>query len=333
MSRFARIYFPGGLYHLMSRFVGGQPLIRTQKQRSYYLKLIAEAVQKTDATLYAYAVLPTQVHLVVRAGWEPLERLMKSVNTGYAGWLNNQQAGRGGAVFAGRYKSVLLEDNYVFDLVRYVHNAPVRLKKAKAASESGWTSHQAYVGDAEVPDWLDVNFVLEQINPKIGWARRQFDTFVNETSEEGRRRDLEGSKSDEMSRAYRTVLAEHLKIDGPIVGSEEFIEMVYKEVFAKGPKNKAPTPSRMTLNRLIETVREELNIDKKDFVAFPKRKPCALARRVIVYIWVAEFGGKQNDVSKRLSASTGAVTRWYGKAIRDLNAMEPLVVKILEKMR
>lgn len=332
MSRYARIYFPGGLYHLISRFVDDQPLIKTKKQRSYYLSLLGDAVEKTDATVLAYCVLPTKIHLVVRAGWEPLERLMKSVNTGYAGWLNNQMPDREGPVFAGRYKSVVLEDNYIFDLVRYVHNAPVRAKKAKSARDSGWSSHRAYVGDVETPEWLNTNHLLGLINPKLGWARRQFDQFVNETAGEGRRRDLEGSKSDEMSRAYRAVLAENLKIDGPIVGSEEFVEMVYKEVYAKGPKGKRQSPNRVFLDKLIDAVRTELDIDAKEFMAFPKRKPAALARKVIVYLWVAEYGGQQKDISHRLKASTGAVTRWYGKAIQSMEAIEPLVLKILEKM-
>ncbi len=332
MSRYARIYFPGGLYHLISKCVDNQPLLRLKKHREYYLQLLSESLQKTDARVLAYCILPKQVHLVVRAGWEPLERLMKPINTGYACWLNNRDDTREGAVFAGRYKAILLEDNYIFDLVRYVHNAPVRLRKVKQARESDWSSHRAYLGDAETPDWLDIETVLSQVNPKIGWARRQFAQFVDDTADEGRRRDLEGSKSDEMSRAYRTVLAEHLKIDGPIVGSEEFVEMVYKEVYARGSRTSQKKPRQALLKKLIETVRDELQIDPREFTQFPKRKPCALARKLIVYLWVVEYGGKQSDVARRLNASTGAVTRWYGKVIQRIEGFEPLIVKIQQKM-
>ncbi|MBN2716565.1 MAG: transposase [Deltaproteobacteria bacterium] len=333
MSRYARIYFPGGLYHLVSKCVGNAPLLRLKKQREYYLQLLGESVQKTDAQILAYCILPTQAHLVVRAGWEPLERLMKPINTGYACWLNNSDEARDGAVFAGRYKSVLLEDNYVFDLVRYVHNGPVRAGKAKRAAESVLSSHQAYIGSVEAPAWLDTKTVLEMVNPKAGWAQRQFDQFVDEGAAEGRRRDLEGSKSDAMSRAYRAVLAEHHKIDGPILGSEEFVEMVYQEVYARGSKSKRRHPSRTELNRLVDTVREIVNIDAKDFMRYPKRKPCALARKIIVYLWVVEYGGKQSDVARKIKASTGAVTRWYGKVIQHIEDFEPLIVKVQQKLK
>ena len=332
MSRYARIYFPGGLYHLISKCVDDQPLLRLKRQREYYLQLLGESVQKTDAQILAYCILPTQVHLVVRAGWEPLERLMKPINTGYACWLNKNDGEREGPVFAGRYKSVLLEDDYIFDLVRYVHNAPVRFKKAKRAADSNLSSHQAYVGAVDTPDWLDADTLLEKVNPKKGWAKRQFDQFVDDAAHEARRRDLEGSKSDEMSRAYRSVLAEHLKIDGPIVGSEEFVEMVYQEVYARGSKSSRKAPRRSQLNKLIDTVRDELNIDAKDFMRAPKRRPCALARKIIVYLWVVEYGGKQADVAVKLKASTGAVTRWYGKVIKQIDTFEPLILKIQKRM-
>ena len=333
MSRYARLYFPGGLYHLISKCADDQPLLRLKKHRQYYLQLLGESLQKTDAKVLAYCVLPTQVQLVVRAGWEPLERLMKPINTGYACWLNNRDDARDGAVFAGRYKAVLLEDNYIFDLVRYVHNAPVRIGKVNHARESDWSSHQAYTGAIEAPEWLDTETVLSQINPRIGWAKRQFDQFVDDAADEGRRRDLEGSKSDEMSRAYRTVLAEHLKIDGPIIGSEEFVEMVYKEVYARGSRSTQKKPKQMMLKKLIETVRDALQIDPGEFTRFPKRKSCALARKLIVYLWVVEYGGKQSDVATRLKASTGAVTRWYGKAIQRIEEFEPYIVKIQNKMK
>ncbi|MBN2527691.1 MAG: transposase [Deltaproteobacteria bacterium] len=308
-------------------------MLRLKKQRDYYLHLLAESVQKTDAKILAYCILPKQVHLVVRAGWEPLERLMKPINTGYACWLNNQDASRDGAVFGGRYKAVLLEENYIFDLVRYVHNAPVRLNKVQRAADSNWSSHQAYIGEVDTPEWLDTSTLLQQVNPKMGWAKRQFDKFVDEASSEGRRRDLEGSRSDAMSRAYRSVLAEHLKIDGPIIGSEEFVEMVYQEVYTRGSKSSRKKPKKSVLNKLIETVRDELEIDPKEFQKYPKRKQSAFARKLIVYIWVVEYGGKQADVAAKLKASTGAVTRWYGKAVQNIEKYEPLILKIQQRMK
>jgi len=81
--------------------------------RQKYLELIGATTRRCDANVLAWALMSNHVHLVVRVGEDPLERLMKPINTGYAGW-KNRRAGRLGPVFAGRFRSPLVdEDGYL----------------------------------------------------------------------------------------------------------------------------------------------------------------------------------------------------------------------------
>ena len=92
-----------------------------------------------NAALFHDRLQSNHIHLVVRAGKDPFERLMKSVHSGFAVWLNNQSKGRrDGAVFSQRYRSILVEEEpYLFELIRYIHNNPVRARVASAAADSG----------------------------------------------------------------------------------------------------------------------------------------------------------------------------------------------------
>ena len=67
--------------------------------------------------------MSSHYHLVVKAGAQPLEKLMKPLNVGLASAANYVRGRRVGKVFAGRYKAILVEEEaYLLELIRYVHH-------------------------------------------------------------------------------------------------------------------------------------------------------------------------------------------------------------------
>ena len=69
-------------------------------------------------TVYAWALLPNHVHLLVRSGTRPLARSMRSLLTGYAGAFNRRHQRRG-HLFQNRYKSIVVEEEpYLLELQR-----------------------------------------------------------------------------------------------------------------------------------------------------------------------------------------------------------------------
>jgi len=151
MPRFARVKYPGGIFHVIARCLNRDFLIEDDRDREKYLGLLGKTLGRTDASVLAYCLMSNHVHIVVRAGEDPLERLFKPVHTGYALWKNGRH-GRLGPVFAGRFKSPLVdEEAYLLELVRYVHNNPVRAGIVPQAAASGWSSHRAYIGAEKAP--------------------------------------------------------------------------------------------------------------------------------------------------------------------------------------
>lgn len=152
MARYARIYCPGGIFHLVSRCFEKRFFIAGQIERDYYLQLLGRSLSKTDVLLLGWCLMSSHIHLVVKAGRDPLERVMKSVHSGFAVWLNRKMGGRKGAVFAERYKAILVdEEAYLLELIRYVHNNPVRAALVREAQHSSWSSHRHYLGLDQPP--------------------------------------------------------------------------------------------------------------------------------------------------------------------------------------
>jgi putative transposase len=67
----------------------------------------------------------------------------------------NAQHGYDGQLFRGRYKAILVgEDRYLLQLVRYIHNNPLRAGIVQSAGQYEWSSHRGYLSRAKKWDWL-----------------------------------------------------------------------------------------------------------------------------------------------------------------------------------
>lgn len=335
MPRYARLNVPGGVFHVISRCLNREYLIDGPEDRARYLSLIERAVERSDAAILAYCLMSNHVHLVVRAGDEPLEKLMKPIHTGYAVW-KNARAGRLGPLFAGRFKSPLVEaDEYLLELVRYVHNNPVRAGMVSEAAAFEGSSHRAYVGLAPAPSWLALGDVLGRLDVDPDRARRAFAGFVAEGVGEERRPDLAGEGLARAAGEVATEVGDAWRLSQPIVGSHEFAQKVLADL----QQTEGLRPARADLLRRKPEFEEVvahtcavLAIEPWEFEQQPKRRRPQTARVVATWIWVKVVGGTQAEVARALKANSVNVSNWYGKAVRNLPVLEPLIDEVLRRL-
>jgi hypothetical protein len=64
----------------------------------------------------------------------------------------------------------------------------------------------------------------------------------------------------------------------------------------------------------------------------PRRRRPALARRIITYLWVQKFNQPQIEVVRHFCLSTSTASRWYSKAVREINKTEPLCDAIISRL-
>ncbi|NLX95949.1 MAG: hypothetical protein GXY83_07220 [Rhodopirellula sp.] len=76
----------------------------------------------------------------------------------------NRRHRRCDALFQGRFKAVLVEDeSHAIQLTRYVHLNPVRAKIVARPEEYHWSSYQDYLGVRKAPAWLNGETVLAEL--------------------------------------------------------------------------------------------------------------------------------------------------------------------------
>ena len=181
MSRPPRVEFPGALHHVSWRTPERSPLFRDDADREAFLERLGRTAAERAWVVHAYALLGSAVELLVETPFPNLSAGMRALGGRYAQAFNRRH-GRGGPLFDGRFRSLLVDPDGAFlDAARSVALAPVRARLSRAALDWRWSSAPATAGLAERPPWLTVDATLRRLSPARPRARERFRRLVSGT--------------------------------------------------------------------------------------------------------------------------------------------------------
>lgn len=177
MPRKPRLHVPGGLYHVILRGNGRQTIFFDSSDRLRWEALIDEALNRYEHRLHAYCWMTNHIHMAIQCGAVPLSRFMGFVASQYAR-STNKKLNRSGHLFERRYRAILVqEDSYLKELIRYIHQNPLRAEIVEDLIDYRWSSHSAYLSGIP-PDWLTVNWVLSVFGTTVADAQRRYAEFM-----------------------------------------------------------------------------------------------------------------------------------------------------------
>ncbi len=180
MARPLRIEYEGALYHVTSRGNDRNAIFFTDTDCEAFLRLLGEVVERYSWICHAYCLMGNHYHLVVETPNANLSRGMRHINGVYTQRINRLNK-RSGHLLQGRFKAVLVEkDSYLLELTRYVVLNPVRAKIVRSARDWRWSSYQATIGQAEVPEFLTVRWILSQFDANPARAQNAYRRFVRQ---------------------------------------------------------------------------------------------------------------------------------------------------------
>jgi len=291
-------------------------------------------LRRHDARTVAYCLMSSHVHLVLQLGCDPLGKLTKWIHSPFGNWVNAQRKGIG-AIFADRPKSVLVHtETHGMELIRYVHNNPVRAGIVERASESGWSSHRAYLGLERAPDWLSTEAVLGPNEKEHEAIRHELGCFVDEGRKEKRRPDFSGAVPAALTRRIRKLMGGEVELSYPVLGPDDFVVSAMKEQVQRHAGQKMSGTIEGGVESVIKEVFEVLKLDPRSATQRIRPSDVARARALAAWLWVERMGRPQLTVADGLRVSTSAV----GKMLRNLReegptkAEETLLNKVLTKL-
>ena len=147
--------------HFISKFVASEWFIRGDEERRRYLQLLGSFISRSDWRCFSFAIMSNHIHLALLAGTSTLASWLRPAHSEFAEWINSSRE-RIGAVFVRGPRMRRVDDHAIARVVGYIHRNPVRAGVVGHPRESAWTSHQAYVGVAPSPAWLDIGLGLER---------------------------------------------------------------------------------------------------------------------------------------------------------------------------
>lgn len=322
MYRFIRLPVDGELVQVISRFVNKEFRITGDADRQEYLDRAARSLARTDCRALGFALMSSHVHWALVGGRWPLERLFRSLHSGFARYLNRSQ-GRLGPVFADRFRPFTYDNASALRLLAYLHNNPVRAGLVPSAICSTWTSHRYYTREVAAPVWLDVDLGLSL----SGFApdeRAGFDKAVHEQREHGRVQFF----GDDALRANRTEVRQVLQLPIELATSRQNQhELELPLMLRRGvPFRTPPNPLHV-----LDLVCEHLGVPQLRIAAKSHSLPAVAARRLALLVW-QHLGGSQVVMAQHLGIGDSAASMLISLNRAAIAELRPLALVVANQL-
>lgn len=146
------------------------PIVQLEKNRGNREALVE---------ILAWVLMPNHDHLLLRQIAENgIVKFMHKLGTGYTNYFNTKNE-RVGPLFQGSFKAIHVDtDDYLRNLVGYIHTNPAaladQLVRSSTPSTMGflrgyrWSSFQDYLGIGNFPEIISPEFLLEIMGGKEG---------------------------------------------------------------------------------------------------------------------------------------------------------------------
>lgn len=298
MPRNSRIDIPYLLQHVIVRGIEKRDIFINDDDRLDFVTRFSKLLEVTETECLAWALLSNHCHLLLRTTDIPLAKFMRRLLTGYAVTFNLRHH-RTGHLFQNRYKSLVCEEEqYLLELVRYIHLNPLRAGLVATLDDLDsylWCGHSVLMKKTKLPGQTTAE-VLSRFGKTFATASKHYRSFVNDGIDKGRRDDLVGIG---VFRGDRTLDGESK--DSRVLGTGDFVEQILRHT-VEGLPGKT-----LSLDQIIETVLETFGVSPAELMSRKRSLQLAEARSIICQI-ACLSGHRGVDIARRLRISGAGVT-------------------------
>lgn len=144
MPRTARIRSSTDMYHVIARGINKEPIFKQKREKNNFIRLLLKHLKDRDIEIYAYAIMSTHFHILIRVDLKLLSSYLAIVLAEFAEYYNYKH-NRNGHVFQDRFKSECVEnEQYFWNCFRYIHMNPVNANLVKRPLNYQFSSLREY---------------------------------------------------------------------------------------------------------------------------------------------------------------------------------------------
>lgn len=145
MARAKRVQHTG--YHYITNYsVELRSVFIVKKDYMKFIDLCTELSVSHEFNLHAFSLVPNAYYLLIETKKENLSVIVKLLSGRYSFYFN-QEYGRKGHLWEGRYKSTFIDDvNYTYYFIRYMEHVPKMMGITSHLSNHDYSSYRQFVG-------------------------------------------------------------------------------------------------------------------------------------------------------------------------------------------
>lgn len=144
MAHPPRQYIEGYWYHVYARSMEEVCLFENEAERVWFVQELDDIFTRRQCQLGAICLLDTHYHALVKMGPVLLERVLNGLHMSYTKFINATRQ-RNGSLFDTRPGAeIILDDQYMLQLVPYIHQNPVKAGLVSSALDYKWSTDALY---------------------------------------------------------------------------------------------------------------------------------------------------------------------------------------------
>jgi REP element-mobilizing transposase RayT len=229
----------------MMRGINKEMIFRNDNFKAIFKAIFLNKLEECDVEVAAYCIMDNHIHIVLKGNLDEICALLRGTNTAFAMKLNTSMD-RVGHVFQGRYKSEeILGDYHLLQVIRYVHNNPVKAGMTSGCGDYHWSSYNEYIsGKLEITNKDQATFVIELAGSKNAFQdfHKQYDHEEHLDTKE----EMESNRQKKVQKIIEDFCAQYgIQDFGQIMARPELIDLLVKELIEK---------SKLTLRKISENL-------------------------------------------------------------------------------
>jgi putative transposase len=288
MGRPNRIQFSGACYHIMLQGNNRQDIFLGNQDRRFFQSLLKGYKDRYGLKVYAYCLMANYVHLLIETAQPNLSKVMQGFNTAYTKYFN-QKHNTIGHVFQGRYKALLVDkDNYMLELTRYIHLAPIREGLREKPWRYQWSSCPAYVESETREPLVDSDVVLKEFAKN---RLKQSVRYMQYIKERAKQTDVDLPR-----------------VRGLFVGSDDFIARVQK-MAGTAAISTDHAGEKATAEAILSEVMDKHGIDEEKLFGRSQWREISSVRKVAIYRMWKEARMGVTEIGRMFNRTPSAVSQ------------------------
>ena len=147
MSRKKRVWYPGAIYHVMSRGNRRTVLFKDTSDYLRFLECIALSRKRYGFRIHSMCLMTNHFHIAIETDRTELWKIMQKILHPYSMDFNHKYH-FSGHLFESRYTACLIEDErYFLEVSRYIHLNPVKAKMVRELLDYEFSSYGRFLGN------------------------------------------------------------------------------------------------------------------------------------------------------------------------------------------